>query len=147
MIRKINSKDKSEFLSMCKAFYSTEGVLHTIPEKYMENTFAEAAKETSPYCHCYIIEENEKTAGYILLALTFSNEVGGLAVWLDELYIKPEFQNKGLGKKSLSFIKEEYSHAKRIRLEITESNKIAENLYKKENFKPLSYLQMIFDKD
>lgn len=144
MIRKINLKDKEEFLKMCSKFYTSEAVLHKIPEKHMETTFSESLKESS-LCPCYIIEENEKPIGYMLLALTFSNEAGGLAVWVEELFIKEAFRKKGFGKEALSFLKREFPQAKRFRLEITPSNKNAEKLYKAYGFSNLSYLQMIMD--
>ena len=36
-------------------------------------------------------------AGYALLAKTFSQEAGGLVVWLDEMYVRPAYRSKGLG--------------------------------------------------
>lgn len=142
MIREINSSDKTNFIKMCIDFYNTDGVDHSIPISNMEKTF-NLLIDGSDFAKAYVCEKNNKTAGYILLALTYSNEAGGTVVWLDEIYVKPEFRFQGIGSELIDFVVEKYkSNTARFRLEITESNIGAKKLYSSKGFKDLSYRQM-----
>ncbi|HBR02943.1 MAG TPA: GNAT family N-acetyltransferase, partial [Ruminiclostridium sp.] len=39
MIRKLNIEDKDRYIAMSKEFYSSDAVLHTIPEENIYKTF------------------------------------------------------------------------------------------------------------
>ena len=142
MIREIKSDDKIDFIKMCMDFYNTDGVDHSIPVSNMEKTF-NLLMEGLDFAKAYVCEKNSKTAGYILLALTYSNEAGGMVVWIDEIYVKPEFRSQGIGSELIDFVIDKYKdNAARFRLEITESNMGAKKLYLSKGFTDLSYRQM-----
>ena len=101
------------------------------------------AEAGNPCVRLYLIENGGQTAGYALLALTFSNEAGGDVVWLDEIYIRPEFQGKGLGNEFFDFLEKEFASAARFRLEVESDNEGAVRLYKRRGFRPLEYVQFI----
>ncbi len=143
MIRKIEQFDKSEYLEMVTEFYSSDAVLYKVPSKNFETTFAELMK-SDIYAEAFIIEDNGVVAGYALLAKTFSQEAGGLTVWIEELFIKEAFRSKGLGKEFFEFLFKTVP-AKRYRLEIEPENKKAIKLYKREGFKFFEYGQMVKD--
>jgi GNAT superfamily N-acetyltransferase len=145
VIRELKEQDKEQFILMVDEFYHSEAVLHAIPKENILNTFNEVISG-SPYAKVYIFEEQGEIAGYGQISLTYSNEAGGMAVWIEELYILERFRGLGLGSTFLNFIKEEYaSKAKRFRLEICESNKAAEKLYLRKGYTPLDYKQMLYD--
>lgn len=145
MIRELKEQDKEQFISMVESFFHSEAVLHAIPKEYILNTYKEVISG-SPYAKVYIFEEQGEIAGYGQISLTYSNEAGGIAVWIEELYILEKFRGLGLGSAFLDFIKKEYSlTAKRIRLELCESNKVAKKLYLKKGFVSLDYEQMLFE--
>lgn len=144
MFRKINQNDKDFYINSVKAFYSSEAVLHAIPETYITKTFDELMS-SDVYAECYIIEKDGERAGYALLAKTFSQEAGGLVVWLEEIYILPEFRSCGLGGKFLAFLKDNLKAA-RLRLELCPSNSRACEVYKRHDFESLNYNQMIYEK-
>ena len=73
-----------------------------------------------------------------------SQEASGLTVWIEELYIRPEFQGNGLGTQFFEFIQKEIP-ARRYRLEIEPDNEGARALYERLGFKSLDYSQMIKD--
>lgn len=142
MIREINLYDKADFIKMCFDFYNTDGVDHVIPISNIEKTFNLLVK-ASDFTKAYVYEKNNKLAGYILLALTYSNEAGGTVVWLEEIYVKSEFRSQGIGSELIDFVIDKYKNkAARFRLEITESNIGAKKLYLSKGFKDLSYRQM-----
>jgi len=143
MIRKIRKEDKNDYIEMAKSFYMSDAVDHNIPEKHIEDTFDELMR-SDEYAMAYIMEYEGKTAGYALLAKTFSQEAGGMVLWVEELYVKPEYRCRGLGHEFFSYLENNLcSGVKRIRLETEESNKRAISFYKSMGFEYLPYLQMI----
>lgn len=145
MIRELIEQDKDQFISMVDSFYHSEAVLHAIPKENILNTYNEVISG-SPYAKVYIFEEQGEIAGYGQISLTYSNEAGGMVVWIEELLVLEKFRGLGLGGAFLDFINKEYAlTAKRIRLEICESNKGAEKLYLRKEFTPLDYKQMLYD--
>lgn len=143
MITKVTSADYEIYKNLVLEFYSTDAVLHPIPECYIKNTFLEFTNR-SDYAKAFFIKTKENTiAGYALLAITFSQEAGGKTVWLEELYIKPEFRNFGLGSEFFTFLAETEKDCKRFRLEVEDYNKKAIELYKRKGFSFLPYSQMI----
>ncbi len=142
MIRKINKTDYKEFVAMATEFYHSDAVEHAIPESHITATFQELMA-TSPYAICYIFEVNSKTAGYALLAKTFSQEAGGFVVWIEELYIREAYRNHGLGKSFFAMLQDTYGETTtRFRLEVEDNNEKAIALYEKMGFKRLGYSQM-----
>lgn len=145
MIRYMNESDRVLFLGLVDEFYHTTAVLHEVPKENFEHTFRQIV-ENNPFVRGIILEKDAKQAGYALLSLTYSNEVGGLVVLVEEIFVKPEFRSCGLGKELFEFIEQEFgSTAKRYRLEVTRNNTRAVELYKRMGYEPLDYLQMIRD--
>ncbi len=143
VIRKISQKDKVEFLDMSKAFYSSEAVLHNINNSFHERAFDELMRSET-YLNCYFIEIENSVVGYALLNKTYSREAGGLVVWVEELYIKPLYQGKGIGGSFFHWL-EANVPARRYRLEIEPENHRAAALYKRKGYQPLPYVQMVRD--
>lgn len=142
--RPIKLEDQAKYLQMMKRFYSGPAALHEIPEDNMKKTLQETIA-SSPYVKCYIFEENEVICGYGLLTMTYSNEAGGLVVWLDEIYIEDEYRGRGIGSQFIQFVFEHHP-AKRYRLEVSKENARAAKLYEKLGFQPLEYEQMVIDR-
>ena len=142
MIRRYEASDRRTVTEMLDEFYHSPAVLHPIPRAHFEKTL-NAAEAGNPCVRLYLIENGGQTAGYALLALTFSNEAGGDVVWLDEIYIRPEFQGKGLGNEFFDFLEKEFASAARFRLEVEADNEGAVRLYERRGFRPLEYVQFI----
>lgn len=107
---KIRKDDRDEFLAMEHDFYHSPAVLHPIPDANHELTF-NVLTEGSPYAVCFIFRSDDKKEvyGFALLALTYSNEAGGMVVWLEEIYVKPEHRCKGITGEFFKFIEKEYA--------------------------------------
>lgn len=144
MLRKIERKDRKKYLELARAFYHSEAVLHTVPESYFENTFDEMMR-SSVYAEGYILSDGQD-CGYALLAKSFSQEAGGLVVWLDEFFVEEAHRGKGLGKEFMEFLFANYGGKARIRLEVEPTNVKAEKLYKKVGFTDLLYKQMVLER-
>lgn len=145
MIRDVRQEDYQEYLAMSRDFYSGGAALHPVPEENFKETFRRCLAG-DPFCRLLMLEHEGKTAGYALLALTYSNEVGGLCVWVDEVFVKEDYRSCGLGRAFFAWLRQTYdSTAKRYRLEVCASNQGAARLYARLGFEPLAYEQMILD--
>ena len=145
MIREVNLKDKDKIIHLMDEFYHSPAVLHPVNTKNFETTFDYAINK-SPYVKILVSDDNGIVSGYCQLSLSYSNEVGGLTVYIEELMVSDNFRNKGIGSEFLEYIFNEFKDAKRFRLEVTKENLGAVKLYKKKGFKNLDYLQMVIDK-
>lgn len=143
-IREVRAEDKEIFISMLDEFYHSEAVLHPVPYENYENVFQEVVF-SKQYMDAYLFTLDNEIAGFTTLAKTFSTEVGGQVIWIEELYIKKQFQSRGLGRKIFPFIEKTYPNVKRIRLEVESDNEKAIKLYEKMGFEVLPYSQMIKD--
>ena len=144
IFEKIRKEDHDEFIAMENEFYHSSAVLHSIPEENFERTFG-LLMASSPFADCIVFRDGETVCGYALLALTYSNEAGGTVVWIEEIYVKPQYRGKGIGGAFFEYIDNEYKGVARTRLEICPDNIKAAALYKRNGFAELGYLQMYKD--
>jgi ribosomal protein S18 acetylase RimI-like enzyme len=144
VITEITKDDREIFLALLSEFYATDAVHVKVPAEYYDIAFREVTSG-SPYAAAYIIRCDGRVAGYGQVSLTYSTEAGGLVVLLEELYIRPEFQSRGLGSEYFAFIRAKFPHAARFRLEVDEDNTDAIALYKRWGFDFMTYLQMNID--
>lgn len=144
-IRPVARGDREIYLKMAKEFYSTDAVLIHVGEENFLSTFEELLR-SDRYALCYIFELYGKIAGYSLLAKTYSQEAGGQVLWIEEIYVLPEYRGRGIGKAFFDFIlKNKPDEVKRIRLEVERENEGAVRLYRSFGFDFLGYDQMIID--
>lgn len=143
MIRKITPADREAYLRMAHDFYHSEAVLHAVPDEYFTRAFDEMMR-SEDYLLCLIFEADGKTAGYALLVNTWSQEAGGKAVWIDEIYVLPEFRGQGIAREFFAELKQ-IVPAARYRLEIEPDNTRAEKLYRSVGFDVLGYKQLVMD--
>lgn len=145
MIRKMRSEDKKTYMEMAREFYHSDAVLHPVPDTYFERT-ADEALRSDVYAEIFLFECENEAAGYGLIAKTYSQEVGGMVWWIEEVYVREAFRSKGIGREFFAYLdKVKGSAVTRMRLEVEEDNTRAVALYKKLGYKPLEYAQMIKD--
>lgn len=84
----------------------------------------------------YLIYNENEMVGYVILTFVFSFEYKGKIAFLDELFILPNHQGKGIGKNTLKFIKEKCTEfsIKLIYLEVENHNLNAQKLYLSQDF-------------
>lgn len=85
----------------------------------------------------WLIKSNNIIIGYVVLAFGFSFEYGGRDAFIDELFIKADFRNKGIGQKTMSFLEEKARelNINTLHLEVETHNNNASKLYVKNGFK------------
>ena len=130
MIRKVTAEDREVFLPMLREFYHSPAVLHPIPGDHFERTFAQIAAG-SPLLEAYLFVEE-----------------GGLCAWIEEIYVRPQFQGKGIGARFFrEFEEKSQGKISRIRLEVEADNTGASRLYERLGFEKMPYLQMYKELD
>lgn len=145
--RRFKPEDKDKFFVMVKKFYAPPAVLHFPTDEVMLSAF-DASISIPELVKGYIFECDGKPAGYSIVSMKFETEVGGMAAWIEELFVEEEFRNMGIGHKFFEFLSEELKgKIVRLRLEVGDENEGAKRLYNKLGFVPLDYKQMVIDKE
>lgn len=143
IIRDFREADRKNYYGMAEKFYQSDAVSHPVPKEFFEKTF-NMCIEKSPFTRGLIIEQDHIVAGFALLAFTYSNEVGGMVLLIEDLFVLPEFRGKGLVLKFFNYLEAEY-HEKiaRYRLEVTEANHQAIEIYQHLGYKKIEYMSMV----
>lgn len=79
----------------------------------------------------WLIYSEDELVGYVILTFIFSFEYQGRIAFIDELYLKKSARGKGIGAKTLQFIKEQIPKLslKLLYLEVEHHNENAQKLY------------------
>jgi len=142
-IRPVEQKDFDEVLEMMKVFYASDALLIHPEESVLWKTLADAI-EAGPYVEGFVFFREEELAGYGMIAKSYSTEVGGRCVWIEDIYIKPEFRGQGFGTGFLRYVEDRYRDwAVRLRLEAEEENEKAMQVYRDAGFETLGYVQLV----
>ncbi len=140
-IRSMEKKDKQEVLAMMRVFYDSPAVFHTSSDAVLERDVEDCLGEL-PYIEGFVYEDGGTLAGYAMIAKGYTTEYGGLCVWLEDLYIKPEYRRRGLGRAMLSYLEEQYPEAVRFKLEVERENEGAVLAYKRSGYGISPYFEM-----
>lgn len=147
VFRYFTPEDKAEFFRMVKKFYAPPAVLHFPSDEVMLSSF-DASLKTPELVKGIMFDVNDTAAGYAIVSMKFETEVGGMAAWIEELYVDDDFRSLGIGSKFFEFLTDELKgKIKRIRLEVGNENEGAKRLYEKLGFEYLDYKQMVIDKE
>ena len=146
MIRKLKQADRDCYLQLTEAFYSSDAVMTPIPLAFRERTFDELMRADT-YASGYLFELDNRPVGYALTAKTYSQEAGGMVVWIEELFILPDYRSRGLGSAFFAYLMEVAEpDAARFRLEVEQENEAAIRLYHRRGFQRLPYDSMVIDR-
>ena len=79
----------------------------------------------------WLIYSEDELVGYVILTFIFSFEYQGRIAFIDELYLKESARGRGIGTKTLQFIKEQIPKLslKLLYLEVEHHNENAQKLY------------------
>lgn len=140
LINNMSDKHTDEVIGMMRDFYSSSAVLTNGSEEIFRSD-VENCINSNPYLEGYVFTENDVVTGYAMVAKSFSTEFGKPCIWIEDIYLKPEYCGKGGGGQFLAFIEQEYPNAV-LRLEVEEENERAVKLYQKSGFEVLPYMEM-----
>lgn len=139
-IRLMKKEDKSCVLEMMRVFYTSPAVWSNGSEEIFNNDIDQCVGEC-PFVEGYVFEEEDELLGYAMIAKSFSTEFGKPCIWIEDLYLKPEYRGKGIGSSFFAFMEEKYAGSL-FRLEVEEENERAVAVYKKNGFEVLPYMEM-----
>lgn len=139
-VRSMIEADRETVLSMMRTFYASPAVLTNGSEEIFVADI-DACIGDNPYLEGYMLIWDDQVAGYAMAAKSFSTEFGKHCIWLEDLYLKPEFRGQGIGSAFLADLAERYPDAI-LRLEVEEENERAIAVYKKGGFEVLPYMEM-----
>ena len=149
-IQKFGVMDLDEYINMTKEFYLSGATVTPFNLEVTKRNFKEMIKKEidkeNDGVSGFFIKKQGKTAGFVILSFMWSAEVGGKAVFVEELFVKDEFRKQGIATTVLSLIVSKFkSTVSRFRLEVCKTNVKAIELYKQLGFEYLDYKQMILD--
>ncbi len=139
-IETMTEQHREDVLAMMRVFYASPAVLTDGSEEVFRADFDSCAGE-SPYLEGYVLREGEALLGYAMIAKSFSTEFGRPCIWVEDLYLKPEYCEEGRGSVFLQFIAGKYPDAI-LRLEVEAENRRALHVYRKNGFEELPYVEM-----
>lgn len=146
-IRKFKLIDKKEIIELIQNLYKENSYEESITLQKMNRTFKEFFLHTEKGS-IFVIEEKEKIIGYAIIINYWSNEFGGNILFIDEIYIHPDYRNIGIGTNFINYlIKNKINSSVGIQLEVNKSNKNAKNFYEKLGFNLSDKIHMIYKKD
>jgi ribosomal protein S18 acetylase RimI-like enzyme len=125
-IRKAEEYDFNQIIDLFKEFAAFE----TLPDK-MVNT-VERMKAEKDLFNCYVAETKDKILiGYVTHFFCYYTWIGK-SLYMDDLYVKPDFRGKGIGT---SLIKKVIEYAKltnchKLRWQVSKWNTPAIDFYK-----------------
>ena len=139
-IRKMMRVHAKEVIEMMRVFYASPAV-HTNGSEEIFFNDVENCVNDNPYLEGYVFVENDGILGYAMIAKSFSTEFGKPCIWIEDLYLKPEYRGKKIGTKFFQFLEQMYQNVI-FRLEVEEENERAIHVYRKNGFKVLPYMEM-----
>ena len=142
-IRKMQRDDSRLVIDMMRKFYTSPAVITDGSEKIFKSN-VENILSGSTCAAGFVFVDAEKIIGYGITARSYSTEFGGECIWIEDIYIEPEYRGHGVGTKFIRYVKEIYPD-KILRLETEHDNAAALKMYKRLGFKELPYLEMVCD--
>lgn len=140
IIRNMVKEDKNSVYDMMHVFYTSPAVLSDGSEEIFNNDIDNCVGEC-PYVEGYIFQKEQEIQGYAMVAKSFSTEFGKPCIWIEDLYIKPEYRGQGIGSKFFEFIEKKYPNTI-LRLEVEKENERAIKVYEKCGYEVLPYMEM-----
>ena len=142
-IKKMEQRDTNEVYEMMRDFYDSPAILHDVSEEVLRRDI-DACTSDNPYMEGLVFRAHGGIAGYAMLAKSFSTEFGGICIWIEDLYMKPEYRGGGIGTQFFGYLEKTYQgKAVLLKLEVERGNTWAIEVYKKCGYRELPYMEMI----
>ncbi|HEY6548442.1 MAG TPA: GNAT family N-acetyltransferase [Vicinamibacteria bacterium] len=120
--------DLDALVPLMQAFYAEDR--HPWKEDAARETLGALLRD-SGYGRAFLIEEDGRLVGYLVVCFGFSLEFHGRDAFLDELYVVPAQRGRGLGTQALRVAEDccREAGARALHLEVGHTNDSARRLY------------------
>ncbi len=140
IIQEMKKEHTDEVFQMMKVFYSSPAVSTNGSDEIFMADIQNCLND-NPFLEGYVFAEQDIIMGYAMAAKSFSTEFGKPCVWIEDIYIKPDYRGKGIGSQFLDYIEQKYRDSI-LKLEVEEDNTAAVHVYNKSGFDVLPYMEM-----
>jgi ribosomal protein S18 acetylase RimI-like enzyme len=125
-----HKEDIPLLIELMASFYAESG--YELDQPLAEKAFAVLLSREHFGC-VWLIDECGRPVGYIVVTFRFGMEYGGLMACLDDLYVLPEFRNKGLSTAALGHVRVfcEEMGIRAITVEVSPDNGPAQKVYRR----------------
>ncbi len=137
-IRQAQQSDIPEILSMIKELADYEKLLDKV--KTSEENLREVIFGENKFVEVLIAEYNNEICGQTIFFKNFSTFVGRPGYYIEDLYVKPEYRSKGIGKALLDEVinKAKENNFGRVEWVVLDWNNSAIEFYKNRGAFPLN---------
>jgi GNAT superfamily N-acetyltransferase len=132
-IKRASVEDLDLLLTFMTEFHRLEGVM--LSDAQRESSLQALLAQDAPG-KVWLIYDESQPVGYIVICFGYSIEFTGRDAFIDEFYIRPAYQGKGLGKQTLASLKvlAKDLGIQALHLEVLRSNLPAHRFYTKLGF-------------
>lgn len=102
-MRAARRNDIPVLLALMSEFYAESG--YELEHSLAERAFA-AILSDERLGYVWLIEDQAKPVGYLVLTLRFGMEYGGLIACIDDLFVVPQCRNRGLSTAALTEVRD-----------------------------------------
>lgn len=116
-----------------REYYDFDG--HSFDESTVWTTLANILKNPN-LGRMWVIQQGGKAIGYIILTFGYSLEYRGRDAFIDELYIRASYRDRGIGSRAIQFIESACPalEIQAVHLEVERKNIAAQNFYRQVGF-------------
>jgi GNAT superfamily N-acetyltransferase len=135
-MREAGPGDVETLVGLMHDFYAESGF--TLVEPQASAAFA-ALLDGPDLGRVWLIERDDRVAGYIVVTFAFAMEYGGLVAVVDDFFVRPEARGLGLGAAALAAVRRacEDLGVRALRVEVGADNVVAQAAYRSAGFEPL----------
>ena len=132
-LREATPGDCASLVDMMSEFYAESG--YPLNRRRAEVAFSELLADQE-LGQVWLIQAEPGPVGYVVLTLGYSMEYGGRDAFVDDLFIRPPFRGRGLGKLALAEVRAacEKREVRALHLEVGRDNAAAHSLYRRAGF-------------
>ena len=137
IIRKADVKDTALVMDFIKQLAVYEKMLNDVVAD--EQTLAESLFGKTPFAHVVIGEFHGEPVGFALFFTNFSTFLGRPGIYLEDLFVLPEYRGKGFGRTLLAFLSKLAidNNFGRVDWSVLNWNELAINVYKGISAQPM----------